>query len=133
MRVSRMCRLIGVACCTAAVGVLAVAPASAAGGFAGSWSATDTADGSRLTLSINGSGGHYAVREVDDAANVCGGAAAAVNGSGSLDGGVLVAPVTLVCAGGGNIFRHRIAIAFTYDATADQLIGDDGVVWHRSG
>jgi hypothetical protein len=112
--------------------MLTASPGAAAGGFAGSWIATDTLDGSRLSLSVRGGGGHYAVREVDSAATVCGGAPASVTGPGTVDGDVLVVPVTLVCLPGGNILRERIVISFTYRPGTDSLIDNDGVVWRRA-
>jgi hypothetical protein len=121
--------LVAAACLAASA--LTLAPAQAAEGFAGQWTATD-GDGSNLSLSINGSGARYAVREVDDAASVCGGAPASVTGAGKASGDLLVVQATLACQPGGNIFRHRIEIAFTYDATPDTLTDNDGVVWNRS-
>ena len=108
-----------------------LAPAHAAEGFAGRWTASDY-DGSNLSLSIQGSGGRYAVREVDDAATVCGGAPASVTGAGTADADLLVVQATLACAPGGNPFRQRIEISFTYDATFDTLTDNDGVVWSRA-
>src|SRR3954451_4016748 len=106
MRSLRVASLTAVVC---VAGLLTAAPGAAAGGYLGSWVATDTLDGSNLSLSIHsGGGGHYAVREVDDAATVCNGAAASLNGSGAVDGDTLVVPVTLACMPGGNIIRQRI-------------------------
>ena len=121
--------LVAAACL--AVSALTVSPAQAAGGFAGRWTATD-GDGSNLSLSIEGSGPRYALREVDDAATVCGGAPASVNGSGRADGDLLVVRVTLACEPGGNIFRQRIELTFAYDAAPDTLTDNDGVVWNRA-
>lgn len=113
--------------------LLMATPGAAAGGFAGSWTATDTLDGSSMSLSVRGGGGgHWAVREVDSAASVCGGVPAAVTGPGSLDGNVLVVPSTLTCMPGGNILRERIALTFVYSSGNDTLTDNDGVVWHRA-
>lgn len=114
-----------------AASALTLSPAHAAEGFAGRWTATD-GDGSNLSLSINGSGARYGVREVDDAATACGGAPASVSGSGKADGDLLVVQATLACEPGGNIFRHRIEITFTHNATPDTLTDNDGVVWSRT-
>jgi hypothetical protein len=121
--------LVAAACLAASA--LTVSPAQAAEGFAGRWTATD-GDGSNLSLSIQGSGSRYAVREVDDAATVCGGAPASVNGNGKADGNLLVVQATLACEPGGNIFRQRIEITFTYNATPDTLTDNDSVVWNRA-
>jgi hypothetical protein len=121
--------LVAAACLAASA--LTVSTAHSAEGFAGEWAATD-GDGSNLSLSIHGSGARYAVRELDDAATVCGGAPASVSGAGKADGDLLVVQATLACQPGGNTFRHRIEIAFTYDATPDTLTDNDGVVWNRT-
>jgi hypothetical protein len=110
-----------------------VAPAAAAGGFAGSWSATDFPDGSSMHLKLEGGGGHFSVHMVDDAASVCGGAPANVVGSGVAEGNELWTRVTLTCKPGGNFIRHRLDIALTYDATDDTLTDDAGIVWSRAG
>ena len=120
-----------VAAACLAASALTWSPAQAAEGFAGRWTATD-GDGSNLSLSIRGSGDRYAVREVDDAATVCGGAPASVSGTGTADGELLVVQATLACQPGGNIFRQRIEITFTHDATTDKLTDNDGVVWNRA-
>jgi hypothetical protein len=113
-----------------AASALTLSPAHAAEGFAGEWTATD-GDGSKLSLSIHGSDARYAVREVDDAATVCGGAPASVSGAGKADGDLLVVQATLACQPGGNTFRQRIEISFTHNATPDTLTDNDGVVWNR--
>ena len=116
-----------------ALGVATSAAASAGTGFVGSWSATDH-DGSNLSLSVQGGGsGHYAVRERDEAATVCGGAPAQVVGAGTADGAFLGVPVTLTCLPGGNVFRQRVFISFTYDANSDTLTDNEGVIWTRTG
>jgi hypothetical protein len=122
--------LVAVGCLAASA--LSLAPAHAAASFSGHWTATD-GDGSNLSLSVQGRGVHYAVREVDDAASVCGGAPASVNGAGEAHGELLVVQATLACAPGGNTFRQRIEIRFAYNATADTLTDNDGVVWSRAG
>ena len=115
-----------------AVSALTFAPAHAAGGLAGTWTATD-GDGSNLSLSIEGGGGgHYAVREVDDAATVCGGAPASVSGAGTLEGELLVVHATLACAPGGNVFRQRIELTFSHSSSPETLTDNDGVVWTRA-
>lgn len=98
----------------------------------GSWTATDF-DNSNLSLSIHAGKNSYAVREVDDAATVCGGAAATLAGPGHLENGDLFARVTLVCTPGGNTFHERFDIAFTYNAGDDTLTDYDGVTWTRVG
>jgi hypothetical protein len=122
--------LVVAACCAATA--VSVPPAHAAEGFPGHWAATDH-DGSNLSLAVHGNGARYAVREVDDAATVCGGAPASVSGSGAAEGQLLVVRAALACAPGGNVFRQQIEITFTYDATADVLTDNDGVVWSRVG
>jgi hypothetical protein len=107
-----------------------MAPAHAGDGFAGLWTATD-GDGSSLSLSVQGGAVHYAVREVDDAATVCGGAPASVSGAGEADGQLLVVRATLACTPGGNIFRQRIELTFAHTAP-DTLTDNDGVVWSRA-
>src|SRR3954462_5491213 len=121
--------LVAAACLAASA--LTLSPAHAEEGFAGRWTATD-GDGSNLSLSIQGGSARYAVREVDDAATVCGGAPASVNGAGKADGDLLVVQATLACAPGGNIFRHRIEITFTHGATPNTLTDNDGVIWTRA-
>jgi hypothetical protein len=129
MKAVRDLGLVAAGCLAASA--LTWSPAQAAAGFAGRWTATD-GDGSNLSLSSQGRGPRYAVREVDDAATVCGGAPASVNGAGRADGDLLVVRVTLACEPGGNIFRQRIEISFAHDATSDTLIDNDGVVWTRA-
>jgi hypothetical protein len=130
MRAAARLGVTAVVC--AATGVLAPLPAHASGAFAGQWSATDH-DGSHLTLSVQGGEGRYAVREVDDAATVCGGAPATVSGPGTADGSLLVVRATLACTPGGNAFRQRIELSFTYEPTPETLTDNDGVVWTRAG
>jgi hypothetical protein len=115
-----------------AAGALTASPARADQGFAGRWVATD-GDGSNLVLSIHGDAGRYAVREVDDAASVCGGAPAAVNGSGVAQGETLEVAATLVCLPRGNVFRHRLQLSFVLDTSTDTLMDNDGVTWQRTG
>ena len=115
-----------------ALSALTLVPAHAASGFAGRWTATD-GDGSNLSLSIEGGGGgHYAVREVDDAATVCGGAPASVSGAGTLEGELLVLRATLACVPGGNTFRQRIELTFSHTSSPETLTDNDGVVWSRA-
>jgi hypothetical protein len=110
---------------------LTASPAQAGQGFAGRWVATD-GDGSSLVLSVQGGGDRFAVREVDDAASVCGGAPASVSGSGLAQGDTLAVSATLVCLPGGNVFRHRLQLSFVLTST-DTLTDNDGVVWQRTG
>jgi hypothetical protein len=125
--------LTAAACASFALGVATSGAASAGTGFVGSWSATDH-DGSNLSLSIQGGGaGHYAVREFDDTATVCGGAPAQVVGAGTADGDFLGVPVALSCLPSGNVFRQRVFISFTYDANSDTITDDTGVIWTRTG
>jgi hypothetical protein len=107
-------------------------PAHAAGGFQGSWESIDTVDGSYQTLDIHGRGPHLSVHYVDYAASVCGGARATVSGSGEQDQDVLFANATVTCNPGGNFIRHRIQLAWKYDAGTDTLSDPDGVTWHRT-
>lgn len=130
MRAHRVLALLTVGCASAAL--LTATSGAAAGGFAGSWVATDTLDGSSLSLSIRSGGTHYAVREVDAAGSVCGGAPAAVAGAGTARGDTLFVSGTLTCMPGGNILRERIGISFSHSSANDTLTDNDGVVWHRS-
>ena len=111
---------------------LNASPAQAGQGFAGRWVATDL-DGSNLVLSVQGDAGRYAVREVDDAASVCGGDPAAVSGSGVARAETLTVAATLVCLPGGNVFRHRLQLSFALDTSTDTLTDNDGVIWRRTG
>lgn len=99
----------------------------------GTWTSVDT-DGSNQWLSIQGGGAdHYAVFLFDDAAtNVCDGAPARATGSGRTDGDDLFVDVTLTCYPGGNVFRERLGLAFTYDSASGTLVDFSGVVWYRS-
>jgi hypothetical protein len=129
---SALRHLSTVAAGVCAASALSVSPAHAAGTYAGSWTATDVPDGSALSLSIQGVGPRYAVREVDAAATVCGGAPATVSGRGREDGPYLVATVTLACEPGGNVFREHVQVFFSYDAGTDTLTDNEGVVWYRA-
>lgn len=112
---------------------LAVSPAHAAGGFTGSWEATDIPDGSHMTLSISGTGARYAVQLHDESATAaCQGAPATVTGPGRLDGATLLVDATLTCRPGGNVIRHRIALLFSYDTGSDTLEDGFGVTWYRA-
>jgi hypothetical protein len=125
-------RLLAVTVGVVAASAVGVAPAQAAGTYAGSWTAIDH-DGSHMTLTIQGTGPRYAVREVDDSAtSACGGSPATVNGSGSVDGDWLVVHATLACTPGGNVLRFRVEIAFSYDAGSGTLVDNEGVVWSRA-
>ncbi|KRE99256.1 hypothetical protein ASG88_16175 [Nocardioides sp. Soil777] len=111
---------------------LAAPPALAAQGtLAGTWSSIDT-DGSSQTLTVTGSGnGAYAMSLFDDAATLCGGAPARATGSGRVEEDRLLSRVSVVCLPGGNLLRGVIGIGYTYDAGADTLTDDFGVVWSR--
>jgi hypothetical protein len=126
MNARRELGLVAAACLMSA---LSAAPAQAAEGFAGHWTAAE-GDGSQLSLSVQGGDAHSAVRELDDHVNACSGGPGSVNGSGALQGDVLVVHATLVCTPGGQ--RFRVEIAFTHDAGSDTLTGNDGLVWHRA-
>lgn len=101
--------------------------------YSGTWTSTDH-DGSSQELVISGSGnGAYGMFLFDDAAtSACGGAPARFVGSGVADGDTLVMFGTIVCLPGGNVVRHRIAIAFEYSSGDDTLTDETGVTWDRS-
>jgi hypothetical protein len=111
---------------------LAAPPAFAAQGtLAGTWSSIDT-DGSNQTLTVTGSGkGAYAMSLFDDSASLCDGDPARATGSGRLEEDQLFSRVSVVCLPGGNVLRGVIGIGYTYDAGADTLTDDFGVVWSR--
>ena len=111
-----------------------VSPASAhQGALSGRWTSTDH-DGSHQLLDIRGSGhSTYAMKLFDDSATgACDGMPARVVGPGSVSGNDLLMRGTLVCLPGGNPFRGRISVAFTYSPEADTLTDESGVVWYRS-
>lgn len=114
--------------------MLAPSAWAASGGLAGRWSSVD-GDGSTQTLSITGSGGQaYAIVYDDESATgACSGAPARIVGPGFVDGNDVVMEGTLVCLPGGNPFRSRLAIGFSYDAGTDTLTDSFGIVWHRAG
>lgn len=119
----------------ATTAVLAPAAASAAGGaLAGTWTSVDN-DGSNQTLEIRGAGRTaYAMAYVDESAtSVCGGNPAQLSGPGYADGSDVLMVASLVCLPGGNALRTRLTIFFAYDAGADTLTDDFGIVWHRAG
>src|SRR4051795_4816422 len=126
MKITALAAALGALAMTVATPV--AASAAAPSGFVGSWSAIDT-DGSHLSLAISGRNGHLAVNEFDDAATVCGGAPARVVGAGTVDASTLFVPVTVACLPGGNVFRHRVVVTFTYVSGSDTLTDDAGVVW----
>lgn len=99
----------------------------------GTWTSTDT-DGSSQWLAIRGGGSDtYAMTLYDEvASSACGGAPARVAGTGRTDGDELTMSGTLTCAPGGNVFRTRLSLAFTYDVATGTLTDFSGVVWHRS-
>jgi hypothetical protein len=124
--------------CSAILGGLALGPLSAAAvsrdAFRGNWTSTDT-DGSHQTLAVGGSGQarHHSVFYTDDAATrACGGDPAQGTGSGTVDGGTMYAKVALTCLPGGNHFRTRLTLAYTYDQGTDTLTDTSGVVWDRA-
>ncbi|WP_076263559.1 hypothetical protein [Intrasporangium flavum] len=113
---------------------VAASTASAAGGpLAGTWSSVDT-DGSNQTLYVMGTGSHaYAMVYVDDAATgACGGSPAKVTGPGYTFGDDVVMVGALTCTPGGNPFRTRIALTYTYDGASDTLSDGFGIVWQRT-
>jgi hypothetical protein len=110
----------------------AVASTHTASPFNGSWQSTDT-DGSHQTLTILGSAPAFrTVRLLDEMASVCGGTPAEFTGSGPTDGTVLDVSGTLRCRPGGNPFRARIEVSWTYNASDDTLEDGFGVVWYRT-
>jgi hypothetical protein len=127
--VRRLLAVTAGVCVASAVGL---PPAHAGGAYAGSWTAIDH-DGSHMTLSIQGTGPRYAVREVDDSAtSACQGNPATVSGAGTVDGDWLYVRATLACTPGGNVLRHQVEIAFSYDAGSGTLVDNEGVVWSRA-
>ena len=114
------------------VGLGAPPAVAAQGSLAGAWTSVDT-DGSNQTLTITGSGRHgYAISLVDDAASLCDGAPALATGSGRVEEEQLLMRAAAVCLPGGNALRGVISIGFIYDAGADTLTDDFGVVWSRA-
>ena len=113
--------------------ILAPTAWAASGGLADTWISVDR-DGSTQTLTITGSGGKaYAMVYVDESATgACNGAPARIVGPGVVDGNDIVMEATLVCLPGGNPFRSRLAIGFSYDAGSDTLTDSFGIVWHRA-
>lgn len=126
-------QLATVAAAVAALGILGASPAHASDGFEGSWEATDILDGSHMTLTVRGSGTHYAVQLFDESAtSVCEGEPATVSGAGRVSEGTLLTDMTLVCRPGGNTIRHRVTLSFSHHAGSDTLTDGDGIVWHRA-
>lgn len=126
------------AICSAVLGAVSLgAPAAASPRddvFRGSWTSIDI-DGSNQTLDIQGSGtrGHHAMFAFDDSATgACGGSPAHLQGSGVVDGHILVMTGTLTCKPGGNPLRFRIALGFHYHQGTDTLTDDSGVIWYRA-
>jgi hypothetical protein len=101
-------------------------------GFQGSWTATDVGDGSFMTLSVRADGPRFAVQMIDEWATVCGGARATIAGSAWQEEDALLARVTLTCNPGGNVFRHRLELAWHYDAGTDTLSDSEGNSWQRA-
>jgi hypothetical protein len=119
----------------AAAAVALAPPATAATGpLAGTWTSLDT-DGSNQTLEIVGTGAHvYAVTYFDDeASSACGGDPARIVGPGFTDGDTITLVGALTCLPGGNHFRTRFTIAYSYDGSTDTLTDDFGVTWDRAG
>jgi hypothetical protein len=118
-----------------AAGAVSTAPPAAAaqGSLSGEWASIDL-DGSNQTLRITGTGSPtYAMLLEDDATSeVCGGAPAALVGTGRLDGDELLMRGIIVCLPGGNALPgEHLDFSFEYDAAADTLTDFTGVVWHR--
>ena len=123
-----LCSLVG------AVSLLGAAPAHAAqgGGYAGTWTSTDT-DGSHQVMRISGSGkGSYGLRLYDDAGTVCGGVPTLFNGSGHLVPDGLVALGSVACLPGGNVLHGAITLFYAYDQGTDTITDGAGVVWTRA-
>src|SRR5690242_6575445 len=113
----------------------AASTASAAPGpLAGTWTSVDT-DGSNQTLYVMGTGSHaYAMVYVDDeATGACDGSPAKVTGPGYTFGDEVVLVGALTCTPGGNPFRSRIVLTYTYDGASDTLSDNFGIVWERMG
>jgi hypothetical protein len=112
---------------------LGTPPAVAAqGSLADTWTSIDT-DGSSQTLTVTGSGRHtYAVSLFDESASLCDGAPAMATGSGLVEEDQLLTRASVACLPGGNVLRGVISIGFVYDAGADTLTDDFGVVWSRA-
>ena len=127
-------RTVTVAFVAAILPLVASAPAHAgSGALAGTWTSVDSGDGSSQSLLVRGEGTRaYAVTYADESASVCGGPPAVVAGPGSFDGTRLEMVGVLTCRPGGNIFRERITLGFTYMAGSDTLVDDAGDVWTRS-
>lgn len=116
------------------VGAFVAPMASAASGpLAGTWTSVDT-DGSNQTLTVTGSGQRtYSMVYHDEAAHsACDGNPATLSGPGFVDGDTVVQVGALTCQPGGNVFRTRIAIGYTYDGSTDTLTDDFGIVWERA-
>lgn len=112
---------------------LGIPPAVAAQGtLADTWTSIDT-DGSNQTLTVTGSGSRvYAMTLFDESASLCEGAPALGKGSGRVEEDQLFMRASVACLPGGNVLRGVISIGFVYDAGADTLTDDFGVVWSRA-
>ena len=100
--------------------------------FLGNWTSIDT-DGSHQTLAVRGSAqsAKLAMKLHDDfTSGVCGGAPAALAGTGTADGDELTMTGALTCRPGGNLLGFRVSMRFTYDSGV--LVDESGVVWTRS-
>ena len=133
----RLTTTVAIAVSVLAFSVTALAPSASAapGNLAGTWTSVDL-DGSNQTIKIKGAGNPvYSISLRDDfTTGACGGPPAKLVGHGVSDGNALFVRGTLVCLHGGNpIPGVRVSFRFEYDATADTLTDDVGVVWQRAG
>ena len=118
----------------ACAGTALAPPASAAPGpLAGTWVSVD-GDGSDQTLKVRGSGRRvYAMTYLDESATqACDGKPARISGPGFVDGRDIRHVGPVVCLPGGNVFKSRFTVNYRYNAGADTLTDDFGIVWHRA-
>jgi hypothetical protein len=133
----RLATTVAIAASVLTFSVTALAPPASAtsGALAGTWTSVDL-DGSNQTLRVT-EAGHpvYSTFYRDDFTSaVCGGPPAKLVGHGVSDGNGLTVVGTLVCLHRGNpIPGERVSLRFEYDAAADTLTDDSGVVWERAG
>ncbi|MEU8074934.1 hypothetical protein AB0B31_05745 [Catellatospora citrea] len=98
---------------------------SGGGSIAGTWSAIDTGDQSRMTLRVNLLGGstYQVILEDSLASGVCGTAAATVTSTGNLTNDRLVASGTVICADGKRV-EQPVTITYTYFPESDSITDD---------
>lgn len=105
----------------------------------GKWTSVDT-DGSNQKLAIGGGPGNtYHVFLYDDGASVCGLDAAGnilyaatARGIGLLNADVLQVDFQVYCLAMPAFYQGAYQSVFTYDAVADTLTDNNGVVWYRN-